>query len=582
MSSLAPSKNLISQYQRLNQYFNDQKEVKTSIEQVAEALCCTRRNVNNVLNKMSQQGWLTWLPARGRGKLSQLIFHSPTKAPALQLAMSKASEGLLQEAFSLLPNQTDKNDLFNYLKTQLGFKNELHGDQLLRMPYHRSLPNLDPTQATRITEIHMINQIMDTLVTYDRQNQCIKPNLAHSWKSDEAGTCWHFYLRPGIKFHHGRLLNCEDVKATLNHLKSTPSPFQGLYQHISKIDCLTPLSIKIELSSRNFLLLHLLASHCSSIQPSDLMHQPNFAHQPVGTGPFMVIKNNEFQLQLDANLDYFQARALLDRIEIWFFADQKLALEQHSDLIISDTSTAHHDASMRQNSKIEKGYQYLLFNVAKHNSPLQNLRIRRSIRSMLDTTRLIKELGGTRAAPARRLLTEWEADTQRLMFPVRPRMPMRLQEPLKLVTYDIHMEDAKWIKKSLANFEIPIQISELAYTDFANPDNWLDADLVLSGEALDDNLEMALYEWFATQRSLRHCMGDEVRQQLDDKLIQAISLAQKNERMEAFRAMDIFLQQQLVLLPLYHHQQLLHYGDRVQGLNLNSLGWVDFKDIWFT
>jgi MarR-like DNA-binding transcriptional regulator SgrR of sgrS sRNA len=180
------------------------------------------------------------------------------------------------------------------------------------------------------------------------------------------------------------------------------------------------------------------------------------------------------------------------------------------------------------------------------------------------------------------LLTEWEADTQRLMFPVRPRMPMRLQEPLKLVTYDIHMEDAKWIKKSLANFKISIQISELAYTDFANPDNWLDADLVLSGEALDDNLEMALYEWFATQRSLRHCMGDEVRQQLDDKLIQAISLAQKNERMEAFRAMDIFLQQQLVLLPLYHHQQLLHYGDRVQGLNLNSLGWVDFKDIWFT
>ena len=237
---------------------------------------------------------------------------------------------------------------------------------------------------------------------------------------------------------------------------------------------------------------------------------------------------------------------------------------------------------MRQNSKLESGYQYLLFNVANLQSPLQDLRIRRSIRSMLDTTRMVAELGGTRAAPARRLLAEWEAVPQRLMFPVRPRMPMRLQQPLLLVTYDIHMPDALWIQQQLAEFDIPLQVQEMPYAEFGDPNNWLDADLVLSGEALDDNLEMALYEWFSTQRSLRHCMGDETRTQLDNKLVSAVSLPKKQDPMEAFREMDIYLQQQLVLMPLYHHQQLMHYGDRVQGLNLNSLGWVDFKDIWFT
>ena len=129
---------------------------------------------------------------------------------------------------------------------------------------------------------------------------------------------------------------------------------------------------------------------------------------------------------------------------------------------------------------------------------------------------------------------------------------MRLQKPLRLVTYNMHMPDAPWIQQRLAEFDIHLSVIELPYADFSDPNNWLDTDLILSGEALDDNLQMALYEWFFTQRSLRHCMSEEMRAQLDDKLIAAVSLAQQQDRMDAFREMGIYLQQ-LVLMPLYHH-----------------------------
>ena len=92
---------------------------------------------------------------------------------------------------------------------------------------------------------------------------------------------------------------------------------------------------------------------------------------------------------------------------------------------------------------------------------------------------------------------------------------------------------------------------------------------------------MSLYEWFATQRSLQHCMGQEQREVIADKLDKALALPTRIQRMDAFRLMDIHLQQELVLLPLYHHQQQMHYGEGIRGLHLNSLGWVDFKDIWF-
>ena len=193
---------------------------------------------------------------------------------------------------------------------------------------------------------------------------------------------------------------------------------------------------------------------------------------------------------------------------------------------------------------------------------------------------MVDELGDERASAAQRLLPEWEDDTQRLIFQVRPRMPMRLQQPLKLYTYGMHIVDAHWIQKTLASFDIEVDVQVLDYHLFADPNNWLDADLVLSGEVLDENLEMALYEWFATQRSLRHCMGHKQRNIIDEKLCTALALPSKDLRMDAFRKMDIHLQQELILLPLYHHQQQMHYGDRVQGLQLNCLGWVDFKDIW--
>ena len=426
----------------------------------------------------------------------------------------------------------------------------------------------------------MIKQVMDCLVDFDIDTQTVKPSLAHTWHCNDLGTQWRFYLRPGIQFHHGRALNAQDVAHTLNHLKHTPSPFHSLYQHIENINCINPLCVEIDLSKRDYLFLNLLANHSSSIQPYELMHEVGFYTKPVGTGPFKISRNDQFQLELTAFEEYFRERALLDRIDIWFF-DEQINLEQTSDIYLTDTGP-NDDADMQHNSKIELGYQYLLFNVNNQHSALQELRIRRSIRAMLDTTRMVSELGGVRAAPARRLLPEWEAISQRLMFAERPRMPMRLQKPFILVTYDVHMEDAQWIQQALHEFDIALEIQELPYEQFANPENWHHADLILSGEALDDNIEMALYQWFASKSSLRHCMGGEHRERMDSMLLQAASKPKRKARMEAFREMDIYLQQQLVLMPLYHYQQQLHYGNKVQGLYLNSLGWVDFKNVWFS
>jgi len=578
MNRATTSHNLIIQYQRLNNYFKHQNEVLTTIDELADALCCTRRNVNLVLRKMSAQDWLVWAPSHGRGKKSRLTLRAKDSNLTVQLAIQTANQGQLEDAFGMLNSGSEKTALFDYLKTQLGFQG--HKNQTLRIPYPRTISELNPATVARTTEIHMVQQIMDCLVRFDGGTQDIIPHLAHSWRANKDGTQWTFFLRPSISFHHGRPLISDDVKATFEHLRDFAGPYQYLYRHIDHINCPTSFCVEVHLTQQDNLFLHLLSNQTSVIQPHDLMHEQGFYKQPIGTGPFKVGNSNDFQLELIANDQYFQERPLLDRVEILLFTDEAAALENTSDIYFSNTSHNQH-RSMQHNTKVEVGYQYLLFNVENTNSPIQDLRIRRCIRSMVDGQAMVDELGDERASAAQRLLPEWELDTQRLMFQVRPRMPMRLRKPLKLYTYGMHIIDAQWIQKTLAGFDIAVDLLVLDYHLFADPSNWLDADLILSGEALDENQEMALYEWFATQRSLRHCMGPEQRNIIDEKLGTALALPSKYLRMEAFRKMDIHLQQELILLPLYHHQQQLHYGNRVKGLQLNCLGWVDFKNIWF-
>jgi len=578
MNSSAVSNNLIAKYQRLRNHFQQQTEVLTTVDELADALCCTRRNVNLVLEKMSAQDWLVWVPSRGRGKKSRLSLLAKESNLTVQLAIQTANNGQLEDAFGMLNSGSEKTALFDYLKTQLGFQG--HKNQTLRIPYPRSIAQLNPAAAARITEIHMIQQIMDCLVRFDDATKDIVPHLAHSWRSNNEGTQWTFFLRPGICFHHGRPLIADDVKATLEHLRDYSGPYQYLYRHINQVTCRTSYCVEVGLAQKDNLFLHLLSNQTSVIQPHELMHQHNFYKNPIGTGPFKVGNSNDFQLELIANDEYFQQRPLLDRVEILLFTDEAAALEGTSDIYFANTSHNHY-LSMQRNSNLEVGYQYLLFNVENTNSPIQDLRIRRCIRSMVDGQAMVDELGDERASAAQRLLPEWEDDTQKLMFQVRPRMPMRLPKPLKLYTYGTHIVDAQWIQKNLAGFDIEVELKVLEYHLFEDPNNWLDADLVLSGEALNTNIEMALYEWFTTQRSLRHCMGPVQRNCIDEKIASALALPSTYLRMQAFRKMDIHLQQELILLPLYHHQQQMHYGDRVQGLQLNCLGWVDFKNIWF-
>jgi len=80
---------------------------------------------------------------------------------------------------------------------------------------------LDPAVVYEYSGIQVIHNVYQTLVTFVGSDlQTIKPNLADSWETKDAGDHWEltFKLHPGNKFASGNPITADDVVYSFNRV----------------------------------------------------------------------------------------------------------------------------------------------------------------------------------------------------------------------------------------------------------------------------------------------------------------------------------------------------------------------------
>src|SRR4029077_16012254 len=58
-----------------------------------------------------------------------------------------------------------------------------------------------------------LKPMFENLLTRDAKGE-LAPSLAERWQVLDGGKTWKFYLRKGVRFHHGAELTAEDVRFT--------------------------------------------------------------------------------------------------------------------------------------------------------------------------------------------------------------------------------------------------------------------------------------------------------------------------------------------------------------------------------
>ena len=565
-------------YLKLHRCYAD-TPVETTLQALAERLSCTRRHVRSLLGQMEAQGWIQWSSRAGRGYRSTLRCLCAPEQLLRQRVESLLSQGHIEQAMELM--ETEPQQLTPLLLKQLG-KTQQQGEQILRVPYYRPMPNLNPGLPLRRSEVHLVRQIFNGLTRINEENGEVESDLAHHWQPlDELQ--WLFFLRPAVRFHDGHLLTVEDVLATLWRLQAQP-----LFAHLQAVSALDARTIRIELSCADPRLPWLLADVQAMVLPVDHASRADFSSRPVGTGPYRVVENNAYHLRLRAFDDYFALRALLDEVDIWMMpllAEQlELGARQVCGLEIQQESSApgvaeesaQESTAAAPEMVLEQGGYFLL---CDSRSPWwQAPSARRWLQGVLNPYRLMNQVPlmiRRYWAPAASLLPHWlhqQAPGESL---APPELLASSEPRLRLAFYEQQPEYrllAKEMCGLLAEQGITLELIELDYAAWQQGE--IAADLWLGSVNFPAPAEWSLGCWLFGNPLLRRAIHGR----------DAAGVALWHQHWRAQQLSSEQLVDQVIrdgwLQPLFHHWLRLQGPAQARGIRLNNLGWFDFKSAW--
>lgn len=572
---------------------------EVTTQELADLLDCTHRNMVLLLKRMQQEEWLIWEPKRGRGNRSALSFLVSKEQIALQEAQEMMQRQDLHSALELLQQIEEspqlRDQFQDWLSGQFGFHSEVQGKRrtdILRFPLPQTIYSLDPAAIHYTGESHLVNQLFDGLVRIDPRGEQILPQLAHAWEVDESRTRWTFYLRKGVLFHHGRELDSSDVKYSLERLKrlAPQGLYSWVYSAIIAMDTPDDTTIRIQLSEPNEAFLAFLTTNRASIVPQDACAAAGalFGTKPIGTGPFRFGGNEQGVWILEAFAPYFQGRAFLDRVEVWTLAEeatQENQAELQSFQIMHNARLSDMAAERWQQVR-QSGMtcKFITVNELKEGL-LGNPSIRAAIDFAIERTELLKLLSGDVIEGVNSFWPDLEATQQdEAAEPDWAAIKNSLArsgyqgETLVLATIPQYASDAEMIRQVCERSGIALQISLIPAEQFKGTAR-MSADLLLFAVMLDEHRELRLIDLY---KSMQQHALPEVHDMLERSIQSILSEPDRTLRAAIFKDIEAELKAKNSLIFLYRKHLKTAFHPSVRGISLESLGWVRFRDIWFT
>ncbi|MDP4097964.1 SgrR family transcriptional regulator [Paenibacillus sp. P96] len=565
--------------------------VEVKLEQLSEVLYCTPRNAKLILKKLQSEQLIDWSPGLGRGNQSKIAFKVDKEAYLIEFSQSLAEQGNYKRAFDLIGVHATgtfaKSKFLEWLDKQFGYKKEeagegQHPQDTLMFPVSKPPLTLDPAELLVSFDSHLIRQIFDRLLRFDVQQGSIMPMLAHAWSSNDSATEWTFHLRKGVRFHNGQELTSRDVQFTLERLQNGTAN-SWLMRGVASIETMGPRAIRVKLSRPNRFFDRFMCSAAASILPHGFtgMEEADYWELPLGTGAFRLISWTTGRMELAAFDAYFQGRPYLDRVDIVILpGDCALDIDENAKVHHSlDTMRLYPHSQEEAWQEIEKlcqGCALLTWNVSRE-GPQQSEALRRAVKMMLHPGEMVEELGGERVLPAFGFRPE--TSRSHTVEPIRPeRIRRALEESgyageiLRIACHPKYNEDGLWIMNRLTEWGISTEAVDYEF--------WSDADFCISGLVFPED-EVCEIEAYQHRDCIMHSYFDEERKQwITGRIDEAVAAESADRRRKYLKEIEDHVRDEATVIFLHHRRVSTLMHPSVRGVSLNSLGWIDFQNVW--
>ena len=258
---------------------------------------------------------------------------------------------------------------------------------------------LDPYKTTAFASLNYFEQVYNSLLQFDAQGK-LQPELATSWENPNP-TTYVFRLRKDVKFHDGKELTAEDVKATFDRLLDPKVGSVRLitFKSIDRVEAVDKHTVRFTLKEPFAPFLNYLASPAhASILSKGVIESSDPNKVVIGTGPFQMVefRPNDTML-LKKNPQYWEkGLPYLDELEI------RLIKDPSSRVAALRARSVDHiwimEPQLVQVLMKEKGIQSAMaastarkrvfINCTK--PPLNNVKVRQALSSATDRKELIR------------------------------------------------------------------------------------------------------------------------------------------------------------------------------------------------
>ena len=491
------------------------------------------------------------------------------------------------------------------LTALVGCQQQMEADKMVfRYNEPAGIPTLDPAFAKDKSTIWAVQQLFESLVALDTENEIV-PALASHWSVSENGRVYEFTLRDAY-FHNGSKLTPADVVYSLKRLQDPiiASPGSWVLEDVLDIHESVAGTVIIELHRSNASFLSLLAMPYCGVMPSG---EKEVATSPVGTGPFKIHRwHYGEKLILHKHEQYWRrdreghALPYLDGISVSFLPDQQSAFLEYLSGnfdFLPNLDPSFKDDLLTKSGELQSRYQdkhrlertpflnteYLIFNAEK-GLPKE---LRWAINAGINRDEMIQSLRNGVGVPAhggivpfglpeyqQSIGTAYAPDSVAVLL-----ASMELPE-LTLVTVSNYRDLCEYVQGEMASLGWPISVNVIPSATLRSEKSAGTLGFFRASWIADypdaENYLMLFYSGYKAPNGPNYSLYDDGAY---DALYEQINaLPPGEERSALIREADKYLMQEQVMVPLYYDEVLRVYPDYVSGVESNALNSLNLLE----
>jgi peptide/nickel transport system substrate-binding protein len=215
---------------------------------------------------------------------------------------------------------------------------------------------LDPHIADDGAERAINDNIYETLMARTPDGG-LTPGLAADEPQRLDDTTWRFTLRDGVSFHDGTAFDSRAVVASIERMIEIGESGEqhSFFSTLSGAKAIDKLTVDVITTGPDPLLPARM--YWLKIIPAGAADRPDFAEQPIGTGPYRLRSFDQEIASLEANEEYWGGRPPIGIVNIAFVGDaSEVDVDRRTELYSQALRLARDDAYFVFLVRVEDSY----------------------------------------------------------------------------------------------------------------------------------------------------------------------------------------------------------------------------------